>query len=92
MRHIDTTKPTHTGTETHLGVDEMIDESLDKGSSADGVVDKAYREGFGASSGVRNETAESGGHSNPAPEMKDDSIPDRVPNSLEKENAGLADN
>lgn len=91
MRHVeynDTPEPT--GTATHRGVDEVVKESVDRGSSSDGDVAKLFREGFGASSGVQQETAESGGRI-ASPEMKDDSIPDRTPNSVEKENAGLAD-
>lgn len=88
---IDTTKPDHSGTSNHLGVDEMIEESLQEGSSADGRIAKIYEEGFAASSGVRSETADSGGRIK-APEMKDDALSDRTADSLEKENAGLADN
>lgn len=71
------------GTETHLAVDEAMQ---DKNAQAQHV----YEEGFAASSGVRQETAETGGRIK-HPEMKDDSRPDRVPDSIEEENAGLAD-
>ncbi len=91
MRTIDTTKPdAGSSTETHRGVDEQIEKTLDDGSTADGRVEKSYREGFAASSGIRPETAETGGRAK-APEMADDAIPDRTPDSIEKENAGLAD-
>ncbi len=91
MRHIDTTKPDQgSGTATHRGVDEMIEESLRDGSSADGLVNQSYREGFAASSGIRPESAETGGKAF-APESKDSNGTGRTVNSVEKENAGLAD-
>ena len=69
----------------------MVNESVERGSSADGAVGQRYEEGFGASSGIRPETAETGGRVR-TPEMGDDALIDRTPNNLEKENAGLADN
>ena len=71
-------------TETHRSVDQQIAQDLATPASA------SMREGFAASSGIRPETAETHGGIR-APEMKDDSKPDRVPDSIEKENAGLAD-
>ena len=82
-------KPDRTGTPTHRGVDEQMEETARFDGTGD-VTGKSYREGFAASSGVRNETAETGGRVR-APEMGDNSRPDRVPNSIEEENAGLAD-
>jgi hypothetical protein len=91
MRHAQSNRPqSGSSTDSHLGVDKMIQNSLDHGSTADGLTAQQYEEGFGASSGIRPEVAETGGRLK-APEMKDDAIPDRTPNSPEKENAGLAD-
>ena len=91
MRHVDYNKPDRSSsTATHSGVDEMIDASLNEGSSADGEVAEQYREGFAASAGIRPETAETGGRAR-TPEAADKATPDPVPTSLEKENAGLAD-
>ncbi len=91
MRHVeynDTPEPT--GTATHRGVDAVVKETVDRGSSADAEIQQSFREGFGASSGIQPEVAETGGRAI-SPEMKDDARPDRVPDSVEKENAGLAD-
>lgn len=90
LRIIDTTREESSGTATHKGVDQVTEASLEEGSSANGDVQLSYEEGFGASSGIRPEVAETGGRAK-APEMQDDAIPDRTPDSLEKENAGLAD-
>ena len=91
MRHVDYNAPdAGSSTATHRGVDEVMEDSLKKGSSADGSVGNSYREGFAASSGIRPEAAETGGRAH-APEAKDKATPDPVPTSLEKENAGLAD-
>ena len=90
MRHAQQKKTAASGTETHLGVDQQIEKTLQDGSSDAGSIALSYREGFAASSGIRPETAETGGRAK-APEMKDDVIPDRTPDSIEEENAGLAD-
>lgn len=83
MRHA----TSHTGTETHRGVDQMIEASLEKGSSANGDVANLYEEGFAASSGIRPATAETGGR------IADPEITDEVrpATTQDKENAGLAD-
>ncbi len=71
-----------TNTQTHLGVDEKIRQGYTKG---------AMEEGFGAASGVRPETASSGG------KITNDENGDgalqtgKVPNHFEDENSGLAD-
>jgi hypothetical protein len=81
--------------------DTMYDENM--GSTAEHVAtgtrmqDKVmqqshvYEEGFAASSGIRNETAETGGRVK-HPEVKDHSNRNIAANSIEEENAGLADN
>jgi hypothetical protein len=74
-------KTTNTG--THMGVDEKIKQ---------GYSQRAMEEGFSAASGVRPETSSSGGrvlH----PETKDGARhTGKVPNHLDEENEGLADN
>lgn len=72
-------------TETHLSVDEKIRTDLENPATT-----TAYEEGFDASSGIRPESAETGGRIK-APEMKDDPKNDRTPDSIERENSGLAD-
>jgi hypothetical protein len=57
----------------------------------EGYSRRAMQEGFAASSGVSNETAESGGRV-PASEEGDESITARVTSPNAHENAGLADN
>lgn len=71
-------------TATHLSVDQKIDLDLRTPAQA------SMREGFAASSGIRPEVAETGGRVK-NPQMKDDMADDRVPDSIEKQNAGLAD-
>lgn len=71
------------GTETHLATDVKMDRVTHYIDA-----ETSYEEGFASASGVRNETAESGGRLK-HPETKDDA---RVPGSIEHENAGLADN
>lgn len=73
-----------TSTETHLSVSDKID--LDLSTPAQ----TAMREGFAASSGIRQEAAETGGRIKNG-QMKDDPKNDRVPDSIEKQNSGLAD-
>lgn len=70
------------GTGNQLAVDDEIKESEFESI--------AYEEGFASASGVRPETAETGGRVR-YPETKDAARPDPVPLSIEKENAGLAD-
>lgn len=71
-------------TATHMAVDEAM---LDKNMQTPRV----YEEGFASASGVRPETAESGGRIR-HPENKDDAIvEERVVDLIEMENAGLAD-
>jgi len=81
---IDTARPDTAGTETHLSVDDKI--ALDLSTPAQA----AMREGFAASYGIRQETAETGGR------VRQGQTPDRLkddptPASLRNENAGLAD-
>ncbi len=71
-------------TETLIAVDETIEEKF-------GNLQRAFNEGFAASSGVRGATAETNGRI-VHPEKKDDSFPNAVPDSIENENPGLADN
>lgn len=71
-------------TENHLSVDDKIRSDLNSPAQP------AMREGFAASSGIRPEAAESGGRIKNG-QMKDDSQGDRVPDSIEKQNSGLAD-
>lgn len=68
-------------TETHLAVDERLD-----------MEDRlAFEEGFASASGIRPETAESGGRIK-HPEDKDASIDDgRIDNQLDAQDSGLAD-
>ena len=71
-------------TETLIAVDESIAHKF-------GNLQRAYNEGFAASSGVRGETAETSGrvlH----PEKGDETSIDFPINTVEDENAGLADN
>ena len=73
------------GTDTHLAVDDAIRNESNT----------ALEEGFAAASGVRNETAETGGRIK-HPETKDEEYTKRdthqAPNPVDEENAGLADN
>jgi hypothetical protein len=70
------------GTENQRAVDDEIKES--------DFEPIAYEEGFAAASGVRQETAETGGRIK-YPEAKDAPRPNPIPSLIEKENAGLAD-
>lgn len=70
-------------TETHLAVDEKIKLGYREGQNP-------MVEGFAASSGVRPEVSASGGRINDD-EKVDASNPDRVPDTIEEEIAGLAD-
>lgn len=88
-RDYDTMYDETTGnTDTHLAVDSQMKKSIAKGSTSEDRLE--YEEGFAAASGVRPETAATGGRIK-HPETKDASNPDPVPSSIEKENAGLAD-
>jgi hypothetical protein len=71
------------GTETHLATDQVI-----KGNSS--YPSQAMEEGFAASDGVRGVTSASGGRVK-HPEKDDASLNDPVPESIEDENPGLAD-
>lgn len=83
-RDYDTLYDETTGnTETQIAADEPIWKKY-------GNVRNAYEEGFASSHGVRNETVETGGRAR-HPETQDHSKPDRVPDSIEKENPGLAE-
>lgn len=71
------------GSETHMAVDDKMKR---------GYTPETMREGYGAASGVRPETAETGGRAK-HPESEDGSLtPERKSNHIEDENAGLADN
>ncbi len=75
--------PKTSNTETQEGVDERIRQGYSR---------SAMEEGFGAASGVRPDTASSGGHVL-HPETKDGARnTGKVPNHFEDENEGLADN
>lgn len=69
-------------TETHIATDVMMNEDFNASLKLE--------EGFAASSGIRNETAETGGRVK-APEKGDASIPAITIDKFEEENAGLAD-
>ena len=71
-------------TETHIAVDEMM-ERRDQG-----LLQKGYNEGFSSASGVRNETAETGGRVK-NPEIHDEDGTNKPVTTIDKENAGLAD-
>jgi len=75
-------------TETHLAVDIQMKKVIDSGRPAGDT--NAYEEGFASASGVRPESAETGGRIR-SPENKDKAKPSQIPASIEKENAGLAD-
>jgi hypothetical protein len=76
------------GTETHVAVDTKMKNTIQAGSSKGDRL--PYEEGFASASGVRPETAETGGRIR-HPESKDAPQPDPVPKQIERENAGLAD-
>ncbi len=71
-------------TETHRAVDEHM---FPKDARE---LQSAYEEGFAASSGIRPETAESGGRIK-HPETQDHQKHPGAPDLIEEENAGLAD-
>lgn len=76
------------GTDTHVAVDTKMKHVIEDGSTKGDK--QAYEEGFASASGVRPETAETGGRIR-APERKDAAQIDPVPKSIEEENAGLAE-
>lgn len=80
MRRIDYGKQETASTETHLSVDE----NLRKRSQ------NAFEEGFAASSGVRPETAETGGRVK-NPEKKDSALVESTLDAVADENAGLTE-
>ncbi len=84
MRKINYDEPEkYTGnTEPHIATDVMMEEGFNSSLKLE--------EGFAASSGIRNETAETGGRVK-APEKGDASIPAITLAKFEEENAGLAD-
>ena len=78
------------GTETQVAVDTKMKKTIAAGSTKGDR--NEYEEGFAAASGVRPETAASGGRIR-HPEDKDSAHSgSRVPDPSEKENSGLADN
>lgn len=81
-RNYDTMFDEYTGsTETNMATDEHLSlEDL-----------RAYVEGFAAASGVRPDTAASGGRIRHPEDRDSASNEGRVSNHLEEENAGLAD-
>ena len=70
-------------TQTHIGVDQHIKQGYTKA---------AMEEGFGSASGVRPETASSGGHILHPETADGPRNTGKVPNHLDEENEGLADN
>ena len=76
------TKYNNEGTGSRLAVDEKINQ---------GYTPEAMREGYGAASGVRPGTAESGGNFDKTETGDEPYTPERKSNHLENENAGLAD-
>ncbi len=86
MRKVEYDAKDTASTENHLSVDDEMRETKHPG----GEQDHAFVEGFAASSGIRPESAETGGRLD-HPEVFDDLVPDPEPISLEEENAGLAD-
>ena len=70
-------------TETHIATDNYMDEHSDH-------YQNALEEGFAASDGIRGITAASGGRIK-HPEKSDESMPNRIPEAIENENPGLAD-
>ncbi len=85
MKTIDYDAKDSASTENQIATDEMIKKNEYEN------LQHAYNEGFAASDGVRGETAETDGRV-VATENSDDSHPKRVPDSIESENPGLADN
>ena len=85
---IDYDAPDTASVENHLSVDEQMTQVIDHPES--GRQENAFREGFAASSGIRQEAAESGGRLGRR-EGKDDLRPHTVLENREEENAGLAD-
>jgi hypothetical protein len=89
-RDYDTMYDETTGnTDTHVAVDTKMKTTIKLGSTKGDR--NAYEEGFASASGIRPDTAASGGHIR-HPESKDAPAIDPVPKSIEEENPGLADN
>ncbi len=88
LRHVEYDAHESASTENHRSVDAQMEEVNEHPG---GEQNLAFEEGFAASSGIRPESAETGGRID-HPEMLDDSMPDPLPESLEEENPGLADN
>jgi hypothetical protein len=88
-RDYDTMYDKTTGsTETHKAVDTKIKETIKHGSEVSEQT--SYEEGFASASGVRPETAETGGRIK-NPENKDTPKTGQITPPLEQENSGLAD-
>ena len=87
MRKIDYDEKDTASTENHLSVDTEMKEVIDHPGS---IQDHAFVEGFAASSGVRQESAETGGRLDHT-EILDELLPDSEPMPVDEENAGLAD-
>jgi len=84
------TKDSYTGgTDTHVAVDTKMRQVIEDGSSEGDR--EAFQEGFASASGIRSETAETGGRIK-NPENKDAARPGSEPKVTSKENSGLADN
>ena len=92
MRRIDYNAEESGNTETHIAVDEKM---RNQPAELQDDFQDDLEEGFASASGVRNETAATGGRVK-HPETKDEDrtnrLSHRAPNPVEDENAGLADN
>lgn len=88
-RDYDTMYDQYSGsTETHLATDTKMKQVIERSSSAGDTM--SYEEGFASASGIRPETAETGGRIK-NPENKDAAKSDPTAASIKKENPGLAD-
>ncbi len=96
IRDYDTMYDESTGNSgNHIAADEMIRRRNNlqdnrTGYQEGGSLRDAYEESFASASGVRGQTAETGGRIR-HPETGDQLRPDPMPSQLEQENAGLAD-
>lgn len=89
IRDYDTMYDETTGnTETHVATDEMMRRRIELGSTEGER--NAFNEGFASASGIRPDTAATGGRIK-HPETRDASENDPVPKSIEKSNSGLAE-
>jgi hypothetical protein len=88
-RDYDTDYNKNTGnTDTHVATDTQMENTIRDGSTLGDR--EAFEEGFAAASGIRPETAESGGRIR-HPESKDAARHDPVAKLVKNENSGLAD-